>query len=101
MRKMFAGPLLGITAMFGMAAPLAHADSPAVGSGCAHAQNNEVTTASDGTQVRCTTGPEYEWVWLPDTGVPAPDLPNGCADCHAPGYLPEPGINIPPPGFLP
>jgi hypothetical protein len=88
--KMFAG-LLGIAAMFGMAAPLAHADGPAVGSGCAHAQSNEVTTASDGTQVRCTTGPEYDgWIWLPDTGVPAPDPP--------PDYLPLPGVNLPPPG---
>jgi hypothetical protein len=102
MRKMFAGPLLGIAAMFGVAAPLAHADDPAVGSMCAHDQNNEVVTANDGTRVRCTTGPEYSsWVWLPDTGVPAPDLPNGCAGCDAPVYVPEPGINIPPPGFPP
>jgi hypothetical protein len=82
-----AGPVLGIAAIFGMAAPLAHADGPAVGSMCAHHQNNEVVIANDGTRVRCTTGPGYtSWVWLPDTGVPAPDLPNGCADCHAPGY---------------
>ncbi len=98
MRKMFAGPLLGIAAMFGMAAPVAHPDGPDVGSPCAQYQNNEVTTASDDTRVRCTIGPGYVgWTWLPDTGVPAPDLPNGCADCHAPDYLPLPGINIPPP----
>jgi len=93
MRKMFTGPLVGITAMFGMAAPLAHADGPAVGSPCA--QRNDVTTASDGTQVRCTIEPGYVgWTWRPDTGVPAPDLPNACADC-----LPEPGIDIPVPGL--
>jgi hypothetical protein len=91
MRKMFADLLLGIAAMFGMAAPLAHADGPAVGSGCARAQSNEVTTASDGTQVRCTIGAGYVgWTWLPDTGVPAPDLP--------PEDLPLPGVNLPPPG---
>jgi hypothetical protein len=105
MRKMFAGLLLGIAAMFSVAAPLAHADGPAVGSGRAHYQNNEVTTASDGTKVRCTTGPGYDgWTWLPDTGVPAPDLPNGCAECHAPGnppYSTPPGYppNYPPPGY--
>jgi hypothetical protein len=102
MRKMFAGLLVGIAAMLGMAAPLAHADGPDVGSPCARYQNNDVTTASDGSRIRCTIEPGYfGWTWRPDTGVPAPDLPNGCADCPAPGYIPQPGINFPPPGFPP
>jgi hypothetical protein len=92
--KMRAGLLLGSAVVFGMAAPLAHADGPDVGSGCAHYQNNAVVTASDGTRVRCTIGTGLggvvSWVWLPDTGIPAPDRPNGCADCHAPGYPPAP-----------
>jgi hypothetical protein len=101
MRKIFTGVLLGVAATFGMAAPFAHADGPGVGSPCAHYQNNDVTTASDGTRVRCTIGPGYVgWTWLPDTDMLVPDLRNGCADCQAPDY-PLPGINIPPPGFLP
>lgn len=89
-RKCYVLLMLGVAAIFGTVAPVAHSDGPAVGSFCAHAQNNAVVTASDGTRLRCTIGTGVggvvSWVWLPDTGIPAPDLPNGCPDCHAPGY---------------
>jgi hypothetical protein len=80
MRKVFAGPLLGIAAIFGMAAPLAHATGDvAVGDPCAHYQNNRVMEAMDGTWVRCVVDlrPGRSYTWVPDTGVRGPDQANG------------------------
>ena len=45
---------------------------PAVGSDCAHAQINVVTTSSSGTRIRCTSGPGG-YSWQPDTGTGSPD----------------------------
>ena len=76
MRKMFAGLLLGITAVFGMDAPLAHADGPDVGSPCSQSWNNVVMLTRDGSnKVRCMfSGPGADapgsgWTWVPDTGT--------------------------------
>jgi hypothetical protein len=79
----------GIAAMFGIAVPLAHATGDVnVGDPCAHYQNNRVMQATDGTWVRCTIGAGYPgWTWLPDTGVAAPDLPNGWTAPYPPPPL--------------
>jgi len=55
------------------AAPVARADpdpsaGPAVGSMCTHAQQNTVTTAISGDQVRCVAVYGQGYVWLPDVG---------------------------------
>lgn len=75
MNKLAAGLLIASV----MLAPVAHADpypgieGPAVGSLCAHAQQNTVTTANSGEQVRCVSVYGQGYVWLPDRGVAQQD----------------------------
>jgi len=56
-----------------LAPPAAHADDPslvgpAVGSPCTHAQQNTVTTANSGDQIRCAAVYGQGYMWLPDVG---------------------------------
>jgi hypothetical protein len=54
MRKMFAGLLLGIAAMFGMAAPVAHADGPAGGSPCSASDHGKLAhDPNTGQEIFC------------------------------------------------
>ncbi|WP_458317164.1 hypothetical protein [Mycolicibacterium brisbanense] len=55
-------------------APPANANvGPDLGSDCAHAQLNIVTTASDGSSVRCATTSAGGYRWMIDTGRVEPD----------------------------
>jgi hypothetical protein len=75
LKRSLATVALGLTIA---AAPVAHADpdpmvGPAVGSTCAHYQQNTVTAANSGDQVRCVSVYGQGYVWLPDMGVAQQD----------------------------